>query len=106
MKLDLTSKAAPVEPSLRDSLVSTYGHILDSKALCKILCFPSVAALNAARARGRLPFRVVELEGRRGVFARTLDIANYLDASFGEAPRASAGVGQTAPASPMGARSA
>lgn len=106
MPFHLTSKTLPVVPSMRESLIATYGPILDSKALCKILCFPSVAALNAAKTRGRLPFRVVELEGRRGVFARTLDIANYLDATFGEAPNESARVGQTEPTSPEGTRNA
>ena len=85
MPFHLTSKTPPVVPSMRESLIATYCPILDSKALCKILCFPSVAALNAAKTRGRLPFKVVEFEGRRGVFARTADIANYLDATF-EAP--------------------
>lgn len=106
MQLHLTSKAPTEIPSLRESLVSTYGHILDSKALCQILCFPSIAALNVARARGRLPFKVVELEGRRGVFARTVEVANFLDATFKEALHESADIGESEPTSPDSAESA
>lgn len=62
-----------------ETLSSSYGPVMDAKAICKVLHYPTVSALQAARARGKLRFRTVELEGRRGVFAATADVAKYLN---------------------------
>jgi len=68
--------------SFRASLEARYGPIVDAKTICKLLYFPNVTALKHARARGKLGFRVVQLEARRGVFARTEDVAAYLERAF------------------------
>lgn len=68
--------------SLREQLLSTYGPVMDAKALCKVLCYPSVAALMAAKSRGRVLFPMVELEGRRGYFGLTEQIAAYIESAF------------------------
>lgn len=79
-----------MDTSIRTYLFRTYGVLMDAKAICKVLHYPTVAALMAARTRGKLRFRVVEMEGRRGVFAATEEVAQYLEAAFGEeAPNAS-----------------
>lgn len=79
----MATETSSVPPkNFRDSLTSQYGPLLDAKSLCKLLYFPSVAALNAARARGRIPFALAEIEGRRGFFARTEDVAMYLERVF------------------------
>lgn len=70
--------------NIREALISTYGPIMDCKTLCKVLWYPSAAALLAAKARGRLPFKLAELKGRRGYFALTEEIAEYLQDSFAE----------------------
>ena len=73
--------------SMREELLAKYGPLMDAKALCSVLCFPSIAALNAAHNRGKLTLKVVTLEGRRGLFARTTDVAAYLDAAFADKPQ-------------------
>lgn len=65
-------------------MLATYGPVMDSKSMCKVLCYPSVAALLAAKSRGRVPFRLAELKGRRGYFGLTEQIAAYLESSFNE----------------------
>jgi len=66
-----------------ETLNSSYGPVMDAKAICKVLHYPTVAALQAARARGKLRFKTVEIEGRRGVFAATADVARFLDDIWG-----------------------
>lgn len=60
-------------------LWADYGPLMDAKALCKVLCYPSVIALNTARVRGRLPFSPVTFRNRRGFFALTKEIAEVLE---------------------------
>lgn len=68
--------------NLREMLLATYGPIMDSKDMCKVLRYPSVAALLAAKARGRVTFKLAELEGRRGYFGLTEQIAAYMESAF------------------------
>lgn len=75
-----------MKTDFKEMLTATYGPFMDAKALCKVLCFPSVAALQAAKARGRLPFRPVPLEGRRGLFALTEEIAEIVQRSVDARP--------------------
>lgn len=51
---------------------------MDAKAICKLLHYPSLDALQAAKIRGKLPFKLLILEGRRGIFAATDEIAAIL----------------------------
>lgn len=74
-----------------EALTTAYGPIMDAKAICKVLHYPTVAALQAAKARGKLQFRTVEFEGRRGVFAATADVARYLDEKLNSAGQSNAG---------------
>lgn len=71
--------------NFRETLLSAYGPIMDAKTVCKVLYYPSVAALLAAKARGRIAFPILELKGRRGYFASTEDIAEYLQSAHDEA---------------------
>jgi len=70
--------------NLREMLLATYGPMMDSKDMCKVLRYPSVAALLAAKARGRITFKMAELEGRRGYFGLTEQIAAYMESAFRE----------------------
>ena len=68
--------------NLREMMLATYGPMMDSKDMCKVLRYPSVAALLAAKARGRITFTLAELEGRRGYFGLTEEIAGYMESAF------------------------
>ncbi|WP_180124887.1 hypothetical protein [Rhodoferax sp. BLA1] len=68
--------------NLREMMLATYGPMMDSKDMCKVLRYPSVAALLAAKARGRVTFKLAELEGRRGYFGLTEQIAAYMESAF------------------------
>lgn len=61
------------------TLQSTYGPVMDARSICKVLHYPTVSALQAAKTRGKLPFRTVEFEGRKGLFAATAEVARYLE---------------------------
>jgi hypothetical protein len=65
-----------------ETLQTTYGPMMDAKSICRVLHYPSVAALYAAKARGKLRFRTVELDGRRGLFAATAEVAAYLESQL------------------------
>ncbi|WP_341686534.1 hypothetical protein [Limnohabitans sp.] len=67
-----------MQTNIHKSLWSIYGPLMDAKAICKVLYYPSVAALQAAKARGQLPFLPVEIKGRRGLFAMTDEVAEFL----------------------------
>jgi len=71
--------AQSIGPCLQDRLWADFGPLMDGKSLCKILHFKSVNALNVAHSQGRLPFPVFNLDGRRGLFARTLEVAHWLE---------------------------
>lgn len=63
---------------LRNSLNQTYGPLINGKQLASLLKFPSMAAFRQALKRGVLPVRVFELPGRKGKFALTGDVAQWL----------------------------
>lgn len=63
---------------LRDSLTKLYGPLLPSRELWKIFGYPSPAAYRQARTRKVLPVREFAIEGRRGYFALTHDVAQWL----------------------------
>lgn len=68
---------------VEDRLWAEYGPLLDSRALCRVLHFRTANALNVAYLQGRLPFAVFNIEGRRGLFAQTLDVARWMEMSAG-----------------------
>jgi len=63
---------------LQDGLTRLYGPLLAAKDLWKILGYGSPAAYRQARARKSLPVAEFEIEGRRGHFALTKDVALWL----------------------------
>lgn len=63
---------------LEARLIRTLGPIVGGSALSRALGYPSQGAFRKALVRGRLPVRVFELDGRRGRFAFTSDIAEWL----------------------------
>jgi len=79
-------KNVPLEQRLLDSLLSDWGYIMGSAGLRQALGFSSQAALRVAIATGRVPFQVFPIEGRKGPFALTHDVADWL-ASRGASPK-------------------
>ncbi len=63
---------------LQDALTRLYGPLLASRDLWKLLGYASPAAYRQARTRKRLPVAEFEIEGRRGRFALTKDVARWL----------------------------
>jgi len=63
---------------LQDELTRLYGPLLTSRDLWKILGYASPAAYRQARVRKRLPVTEFEIEGRRGHFVLTKDVALWL----------------------------
>jgi len=60
------------------TLTQTLGPVVGGTALTRALGFRTQAAFRKAKQRGRLPVRTFEVEGRRGRFAATSDIAAWL----------------------------
>lgn len=59
--------------------IAAYDGIVGGAQLTRVLGYPSQAAFRQAVARGRVPVPVFTIDGRRGKFARTRDIALWLD---------------------------
>lgn len=69
---------ATLQAALRDELVSRHGPLLGGAALTAALGLNSAAALRQARKRGHVAVAVFTLPKRRGVFALTRDVADWL----------------------------
>jgi hypothetical protein len=67
------------ESSTLNTLLKAHGYILSAATTAKLLGFSSTDALRMARSRGRLPIQMFLLEGRRGWFASSEDVALWLD---------------------------
>lgn len=63
---------------LQEQLTRLYGPLLASRDLWKVLGYASPAAYRQARIRGTLPVAEFEIEGRRGRFALTQEVARWL----------------------------
>ena len=62
------------------ALRQTYGELLTLQDLASVLRYPSLGAIRQARARGKLPLKLVQLPPRRGWFATPKAVAELLDA--------------------------
>jgi hypothetical protein len=71
---------------LADELIRSSGPLLPTQALWRALLFPSSAAFRQAKSRGRLQVKVFKIPGRRGTFAFTEDVAEWLRSLDREAP--------------------
>lgn len=63
----------------RREMLEMYGPMLSGSAIATVLGFKSYSAFYKARREEKLPVKVFDLEGRRGPFARTADIADWLE---------------------------
>lgn len=61
-----------------ESLTNTYGLILPSRVLWKLLGYPSQSAFRQSRIRGQVPIKIIKIDGRRGQFALVVDVVDWL----------------------------
>lgn len=64
--------------SLEYELINRYGPMLGGANLSKVMGYPSSKAFAQAMARGQLPIPVFPLAHRRGKFALTKDVAQWM----------------------------
>lgn len=67
----------PLE-KFQEALVERYGELLNGQKLCKVIGYPSLAALKLAHRKGLLTLRVFKVPGRPGLSALTVDVAQWL----------------------------
>lgn len=65
--------------ALAQQLVRMHGPLLSGEALWRNLGFPNSDAFRQAKARGRLEVPTFKLPGRRATFARTRDVADWIE---------------------------
>lgn len=65
------------------ALNQVFGPLMDSRDVQVALRYRSPDALRVARKQGRLELEMFPLPGRRGLFARTEDVAKLLEKAFG-----------------------
>ena len=76
-----------LKTALRDELESRHGPLIGGPTLVSALGLASPAALRQARKRGHVAVAVFTLPKRRGVFALTRDVAEWLaDVRSGSSP--------------------
>lgn len=63
---------------IKSWLFERHGPLIGGRDLVKALGYPTAAALRQAEVRNALPVRVFEIEGRRGRFAFTDEVATWL----------------------------
>ncbi len=73
-----------------DQLYREYGPLLNTERLVEILGYPTASALQKAVQRGKLPFPVKRLPGRRGWYASTRQVGAWLDQTFPASSRGDA----------------
>lgn len=74
------SAARVVLAELSTSLIARYGELVSAKDLAELLAYRTPAAFRKARQRKRLPVPTFQIAARRGVFARTREVAVWLAA--------------------------
>lgn len=60
-------------------LIDRYGPLMCSRDVQQTLRFRTAEGFRAARSRGRLPLVMFRLPGRKGLFARTSDVAQLIN---------------------------
>ncbi|HZR02488.1 MAG TPA: hypothetical protein VFA81_04860 [Burkholderiales bacterium] len=63
---------------IQDDLLARHGELMTGEPLRRALGFASERSFLRAAKGKNLPVRVFELAGRRGRFARTRDVAQWL----------------------------
>lgn len=64
--------------ALECQLLPYYGPLLGSRDLWRVLGYSSPGGFRQAKFRNQLPVTVFEIEGRRGSYALTIEVAAWL----------------------------
>lgn len=67
-------------PGHERELAERYGSLMPLKDVTEVLRYPSVHAARQARRRGKFPVQLIRIPNRRGWWASTRSVAEYLDA--------------------------
>jgi len=73
-----TEPTANLKDQLRESLLRLHGPLLGGESLASALGHRSAASLRQARRRGQVSVPMFTVPNRRGWFALTQDVANWL----------------------------
>ncbi len=73
------------DAALREYLLQLHGPLMHGQALWSALGFRSSEAFGKALRRQTVPVQTFEIPGRRGRFAKTLDVAAWLQTLGGPA---------------------
>jgi hypothetical protein len=65
--------------AVENYLIERYGLLLSGCSLWKAIGFPSSSAFRKAASRGALPVKTFRIEGRKGLFAYTSDVARWIN---------------------------
>lgn len=71
-------KKLPKAHSLANDMFDLWGPLMGGEALAKALGCPTTAALRQSLSRGPTPIKLFKIEGRRGRFALTQDVAEWI----------------------------
>lgn len=63
---------------LRNQLFQQFGPLIPSRDLHVVLGLPSASAVRQARCRGHLGVRTIKIPHRRGHFAYTAEVVDWL----------------------------
>jgi len=74
------ANSQPLPQALQADLLAAHGELIGGAELARLLGFKTPRAFQKAAIDGRLPIETFVLDGRRGRFARTRDLATWLDA--------------------------
>jgi hypothetical protein len=77
-----TANRPPLSPrklSVLDDLLSRHGEVVGGEALMRCLGYRSARSFARAGAQGQLPVATFALAGRRGRYAKTRDVAEWLE---------------------------
>jgi len=66
-------------PGCEAQLVERYGLLMTLTDVAEALRYPSTQAARKARLRGALPVQLVQIPNRRGWWAMTRAVAQFLD---------------------------
>lgn len=73
-------ETAPISLSeMEATMLWLYGPLLGNESLREALGYPTLGAMSQSIAQGRFPVPVFNLESRRGKFAFTRDVAQWLE---------------------------
>lgn len=72
------NESEAIKQQMFEALLKEYGPLLSSTKLWSILGYPSITAFRQSHQRGQLSLPIIRIEGRRGQFALTADVVDWL----------------------------